>query len=154
MATRIQSLYLLLAALLAFGSMALPFWSFTAGQAILIGDFSTLEGAGMLFSTGSVTSGILSPVTGIASLAAIFLFRNRKLQRQLILLCMLFFAGDLLSALGAAHVLNQHLQGTGAVVMHQPATGLFLLLPEPLLFWLALRGVQKDEKIATAYKRL
>jgi hypothetical protein len=154
MLARIQTIYLILAALLAFGSMALPFWSFSAGQLFLITDFSSFREAGILYSAGSIASGICSPLTGIVSLAAMITYRNRKLQKNLILLGIVLFAGDMLSGLTTAHFMNQYFQSTGMAVTHKPEAGLFMLLPEPVLFWLSLKGVRKDEKIATAYKRL
>jgi hypothetical protein len=154
MLARIQTLYLVLVALLAFGSMALPYWSFNAGQLILITDFYTFQGAETLYRISTFSSGLCSPLTGLLSLGAILLFKNRSLQRILILLALLFFLGDLFSELATAHLMNQHLAALGFRVMHQPQAGLFMLLPEPVLLILALKGIKKDEKIATAYKRL
>ena len=154
MLSRIQSLYLLLAALLAFGSMAMPFWTFEAGHVILFGDFRDVAGAGIIVSAGSVAGGIFSPLTGIASLAAIFQFGNRKVQQKLIGLCMALFALDLLSGLAGGHFLKLYLETQSPNVTFRPDGGLFMILPEPVLFWLASLGVKKDEKIATAYKRL
>jgi hypothetical protein len=154
MLTRIQSLYLFLAALLAFGSMTQPFWSFQTTQTILFGDFTQIQGAGTVVTAFSMAGGIFSPLTGLVAIASIFLFSNRKLQIKLILLCIILFAGDIFSGLIAAHFLNEFLHTSGTAVTHQPANGFFMLLPEPILFWLATTGVKKDEKIATAYKRL
>ncbi|HWR00399.1 MAG TPA: DUF4293 domain-containing protein [Chlorobaculum sp.] len=154
MLTRIQSLYLFLAAMLALGSMTQPFWSFHTTQTFLIGDFAQLDGTGIIVTAGNMAGGIFSPLTGITSIAAILVFKNRKLQQQLILLCFVLFVGDILSGLIAAHFLNEALHKGVVEVTHSPANGLFMLLPEPILFWLALTGVKKDEKIATAYKRL
>ena len=99
MFSRIQTLYLFLAALLAFGSMAFPFWSFTTDHLILFGDFKDVQGAGFVVTAGSIGGGILSPLTGIVSLATIFLYSNRKLQQTLITLCYVLFAADLLAGL-------------------------------------------------------
>ncbi|NTV01847.1 MAG: DUF4293 domain-containing protein [Chlorobiaceae bacterium] len=154
MLSRIQSLYLFLAALLAFGSMAMPFWTFTAGHIVLFGDFMDVQGAGIVVSAGSIAGGIFSPLTGIASLAAIFQFRNRKLQQKLILACFILFAGDLVSGLAGGHFLKQYLETSATQVTFIPGGGMFMILPEPVLFWLATLGIKKDEKIATAYKRL
>ncbi|HWR01286.1 MAG TPA: DUF4293 domain-containing protein [Chlorobaculum sp.] len=154
MLSRIQSLYLLLAALLAFGSMAMPFWTFQAGQIVLFGDFMDVQGAGIVVTAGSIAGGIFSPLTGIASLAAIFMYTNRKLQEKLIILCFALFAADLASGLAGGHFLNIYLQTQAQSVVFRPDGGLFMILPEPVLFWLATLGVKKDEKIATAYKRL
>ncbi|NTW53118.1 MAG: DUF4293 domain-containing protein [Chlorobiaceae bacterium] len=154
MLTRIQSLYLLLAAMLALGSMTQPFWIYQTSQTILFGDFTQVQGSGLIVTAGGMAGSIFSPLTGITSIAAIFLFKNRKLQQMLIMLCIILFAGDILSGLIAAHFLNEFLHTGGTAVTHSPSNGFFMLLPEPVLFWLALTGVKKDEKIATAYKRL
>jgi hypothetical protein len=154
MLARIQTLHLFLVALLACGSMLFPFWGFSAPEYFPIGDFTPFEGAGILFTAGTFTSGILSPLTAIASLAAIFLYKQRALQQKVIALGVILFVGDLLSALTAAHFMNQYFLAGGASFIHGPETGFFMILPEPVLLWLAMKGVQKDEKIANAYKRL
>lgn len=154
MLSRIQSLYLFFAALLAFGSMAFPFWTFTTDTVILFGDFTNVEGAGVMVSAGSIAGGILSPLTGIVAMVTIFLFTKRKLQQTLIVLCFVLFAADLLVGLAGGHFLKQYLETQSTTVSFAPGSSLFMLLPEPVLFWLATLGVKKDEKIATAYKRL
>ena len=155
MVARIQNLYLFLAGLLAAGSMFFPFWSFSAGKIYFITDFASFSTPGILYVTESCyAAGIFSPLTAILSLASIFLFKNRVLQSKLILLGILLFLGDLFSGLTAAHFLNQYFQSIGTAVTHQPEAGFFILLPEPVLFMMALKGVKKDEKIVNAYKRL
>jgi hypothetical protein len=155
MVARIQNLYLFLAGLLASGSMFFPFWSFSAGKVYFIADFASFSTPGILYVTESCyAAGIFSPLTAILSLASIFLFKNRTLQSKLILLAILLFLGDLFSGLTAAHFLNQYFQSIGTAVTHKPEAGFFMLLPEPVLFMMALKGVKKDEKIANAYKRL
>ena len=154
MFSRIQSLYLFLAALLAIGSMSMPFWTFTAERVIFFGDFMDFQGAGAIVTTASIAGGFFSPLTALASIATIFLFRNRKLQQRLILLCYALFACDLISGLAGGHFLKLYLETKATAVTFIPGGGMFLILPEPVLFWLASLGVRKDEKIATAYKRL
>ncbi|MEI7788649.1 MAG: DUF4293 domain-containing protein [Chlorobiaceae bacterium] len=155
MVARIQNLYLFLAGLLAAGSMFFPFWSFSAGKIYFITDFASFSTPGILYVTESCyAAGIFSPLTAILSLASIFLFKNRVLQSKLILLGILLFLGDLFSGLTAAHFLNQYFQSIGTAVTHKPEAGFFMLLPEPVLFMMALKGVKKDEKIVNAYKRL
>lgn len=154
MLSRIQNLYLLLAALLAFGSMAMPFWSFQTGSLVLYGDLMDVAGAGIIVTAGSIAGGIFSPLTGLASLAAIFLYGNRNLQQKFIALCLALFVADLLSGLVGGHFLKLYLETRSTAVTFRPDGGLFMILPEPVLFWLASLGVKKDEKIATAYKRL
>ena len=103
--------------------------------------------------TSNYAAGIFSTLTAIVALAAIFLYKKRELQKKLMLLGMLLFLGDLFSGLAAAHFLNQYLC-TCIAFTHRPEAGFFMLLPEPVLLWLALKGVKKDDKIANAYKRL
>lgn len=153
MIARIQTLYLFLVALLAAASMMFPFWSFNSKTLFFVFDFVPFPDAGIMQVTSSYAAGIFSPLTAIVSLAAIFFYKKRELQKRLILLAMLFFAGDLLSGLAAAHFLNQYFC-TCFTFTHKPDAGFFMLLPEPVLLWLALTGVKKDDKIANAYKRL
>ena len=155
MVARVQNLYLFLAGLLSLGSMFFPFWSFSAGKVYFITDFASFSTHGILYVTESCyAGGIFSPLTAVLSVAAIFLFKNRALQSKLILLGILLFLGDLFSGLTAAHFLNQYFQSIGTAATHRPETGFFMLLPEPVLFMMALKGVKKDEKIVNAYKRL
>ncbi len=153
MVARIQTLYLFLVALLAATSMMLPFWSFTAPRLFFVTDFSSFPDAGILQVTSNYAAAIFSPLTAIVALAAIFFYKKREVQQKLILLGMLFFLGDLLSGLAAAHFVNQYFC-TCFAFTHKPEAGFFILLPEPVLLWLALKGVKKDDKIANAYKRL
>ena len=153
MVARIQTLYLFLVALLAVAIMFIPFWSFTTTQLYFVTDFSSFPDAGIMQVTSNYASGIFSSLTIIVALAAIFLYKKRELQKKLILLGMLLFLGNLLADLAAAHFLNQYLCSC-VTFTHKPEAGLFILLPEPVLLWLALKGVKKDDKIANAYKRL
>ena len=154
MLARIQSLYLFVVALLAVASMVLPIWSFNATPQLIVRDLASAPLDNALYNLASTAGMGLSPLTAIVAGAAIFLFTNRALQTKLIMLAMLLFAGDLVAALAAAHMMNEHFVALGNVVVHQPQAGLFILLPEPLLLFLALKGVKTDDKIANAYKRL
>lgn len=154
MIARIQNLYLLLVGLLAVASMFFPFWSFTAGQEYLVSDL----GVPAITATGydfiSLAERLFSPLTAMTAITAIFLFNNRRVQSQLIALAILFFVGDLFAGLTAAHFMNLHFETINPALTHKPETGFFILLPEPVLLMLALKGVKTDEKIANAYKRL
>lgn len=156
MLARLQTLFLALAALLAIASSFLPFWYFSAGETILLIDFSPVAEAGIIHTITLYLSSIFSPLTALASIAAIFMFRNRKQQALLTNIAMLLFVADLLTGLTAAHFLNSWIQASipGGDLQHTPGAGLFVICPEPLFLWLALKGIAKDEKIATAYKRL
>ncbi|MEI6640102.1 MAG: DUF4293 domain-containing protein [Chlorobium sp.] len=154
MIARIQNLYLLLVGLLAVASMFFPFWSFNARQIYLISDFSVPEITTAGYALLCYAERLFSPLTAIVAVTAIFLFKNRAIQSKLITLALLFFVGDLFAGLTAAHFMNLHFEAIGAALTHKPEAGFFILLPEPVLLMLALKGVKKDEKIANAYKRL
>ncbi|MEI6847086.1 MAG: DUF4293 domain-containing protein [Chlorobiaceae bacterium] len=152
MVARIHSLYLLLAGLLAATTICFHFWSFNATTLFYIGYSSTFPDAGIMQMSNA--TGILSLLTAIISVTAIFLFKNRSLQSRFVQLAMLLIFADILSVFTAAHFMNQYFQHIGTTVTHKPEAGFFMLLPEPVLFWLALKGIKKDDKIANAYKRL
>jgi hypothetical protein len=154
MLARIQTLYLFLAALLAAASMFFPFWTFSAGHVFIVSDLGACGISDVTYTIAWYAGAISSPLTAIACLAAVFLYKNRSLQTNVILAALALFALDLFSGLAAAHVLNQHFQAAGPILTHAPGPGLFIMLPEPVLLFLSLKGVKKDEKIATAYKRL
>ncbi|NTW69936.1 MAG: DUF4293 domain-containing protein [Chlorobiaceae bacterium] len=154
MLARIQTLYLFLAGLLAVASMMFPFWSFNTATLIFLNDLTSWPEAGILQVTSNYAAGIFSPLTAIVALAAIFLYKKRDLQKKLILLGIVLFVCDLFSSLAAAHFMNQFFNCAYTSFTHKPEAGLYLLLPEPVLFWLALGGIKKDDKIANAYKRL
>lgn len=156
MLARQQTLFLALAALLAIASSFLPFWYFSAGESILLTDFSPIAEAGIIHTITLYLSSIFSPLTALASVAAIFMFSNRKQQALLTKIAIVLFTVDILAGLTAAHFLNSWLQASMPEhgIQHTPGAGLFVICPEPLFLWLALKGIEKDEKIATAYKRL
>ncbi len=156
MLARLQSLYLFLAALLAFSSLLFPFWYYSMEEShYLLLDFQPLASASSMHIVSLYVSSIISPVTGLLAIIAIFFYKTRALQTTLILVLILLFLVDLLSGLAAAHFMNEQLLASfGSGVEHAPGAGFFVLLPEPVLFWLAMKGVKKDEKIANAYKRL
>jgi hypothetical protein len=154
MLARIQNIYLCLVGLLAIASMFLPFWSFSADHTIFVSDFGPAVITNTVYSFASFAGRIFSPVTAMVSVSAIFLYKNRELQHKLILLAVLLFLGDLFAGLTAAHFINEHFKSLGTVVTHHPEWGFVILLPEPVLLMLALKGVKKDAKIVNAYKRL
>jgi hypothetical protein len=154
MLARIQSLYLFLAALLAAASMLFPFWSFSSESLFVISDFGASTIADIRYTIACYAGSAFSPLTAAISLAAVFLFNKRDIQTKLIIAAMAFFALDLFSGLAAAHFMNLHFLEIGTAMDHRPETGFYLLLPEPVLLFMAMKGIKKDEKIATAYKRL
>lgn len=154
MFSRIQNLYLLIATLIAFGSMTMPFWSFNTEPVTLYGDFLDIEGAGAIVTACSIAGGLFSPFTGFVSLFTFFMFETRIRQQKLIIIATLCGIADMASGLIGGHYLKQYLVTKYPSVSVSPEGGFLLLFPEIVLFMLAFFAVRKDEKIATAYLRL
>jgi hypothetical protein len=138
MLQRMQTLWLLLAAICAFLTVRLSFYSGnieTAGQPA---SFQYLNAAFNIW--------ILILTIALVSIAVIdiFLYKNRKLQGRLALL------GILLSLLNIFLYYKQ---------THRFAAGNYdltalLALALPVLFFLAMRGIYRDEKLVKSLDRL
>ncbi len=156
MLARIQTLYLLLAALCAVLNIGVvPFWKYdfpsedTAAMMLYgFGSFGKSLSMGTLFwlfNAGVVVAALLPLVT-------IALFNKRLLQAKLALLSAGIELATLIFGVGAALALQAKLGSTS--VTHVPQLGAVLLLISPIFSVLARRNILKDEEIATAYKRL
>ena len=140
MIQRIQSVWLLLAALAGFLMYSLPLWKGVteAGtEKIFLGSEKLI-----LF--------IIIIATSVLALVTIFLFKNRKLQKSLCLLGILFsilmvvlefvFVEDL----KVSTVYRENMWQIGAVL---PVVMI-------ILFMLAYGGIRKDEKVMKSLERL
>lgn len=135
MIQRIQSIWLLLAAICSFASLKLPFYSGTDATGI---PSSTLEG------TDSLLLICATLAVGIISLITIFLFKNRSTQIKLTLLAMIVEALLIFLYYDTS---TKYLGGTYALTsILQPAVLLFLFL--------AFNGIRKDNKIIKESNRL
>lgn len=156
MLARIQTLYLLLAAMCAALNIGVvPFWQYhfsgeDAAPMMLYGFGSFGKSASMgtlfwIFNLGVVAATLLP-------LVAITLFNQRLLQAKLAL----FSVGAEIAALifGVVAALALQAKLGSASVTHVPQLGAVLLLIAPIFSLLARRNILKDEDIATAYKRL
>lgn len=140
MIQRIQSVWLLLAAVASFLTMKLSFYS---GNIIK-------EGQPKAFSSLVATDGILLAIsvvaTGLLSLVAIFLYKDRKLQLRLSFLALL---------LSCISVVLFYVQTQKFV----PGEGNFdltavIALIVPVLIILAVRGIYRDQKLVKSLDRL
>lgn len=164
MLARIQTLYLFLVVLsVALSLQVLPFWTYefrstentTALQTLALTGVGSFDLSGTLSGTlNGLFWGfnILLILTGITALAAILLFKNRKLQRTLAFVGLLDSIATLALGISAAILLRNTLNASELYDM--PGAGFYLLVLTPVWFWLAASGIKKDEGIATAYKRL
>ena len=146
MIQRIQTIWLLLAAICIFSS--LTFFSFYAGNieatasdtvnGVIEKKFTVLNGMYTIYTN------ILTIAIGVLSFITIFLFGNRKLQMKLIALAMLLE----LSLMGFyEYSIKSFSEGTYSA-------GSFVHLFVMLFFILALRGIRKDNKIIAESSRL
>ena len=148
MIQRIQSIFLLLASGSIFGQFGLPYLQTPANDpartlpVLADGVFNPLDNIGLLG---------LTMLAGLASLLAIFLFRNRSLQTRLTVGALL--ASGLLLALAgftAYNTLTSLPPGGSA----QYQAGLALPVLALLFQWLAGRSIRKDEQLVRSMDRL
>ena len=138
MLQRIQSIWLLLAAICAFLTIRLSFYS---------GNIETPgQPASFQFLNAGFNIWILILTIALVCIAAIdiFLYKNRKLQGRLALL------GILLSLLNIFLYYKQTLKFT---VGNYDLTAVLAILI-PVLFFLAFRGIYRDQKLVKSLDRL
>jgi peptidoglycan/LPS O-acetylase OafA/YrhL len=135
MLQRIQSIWLLLAAACAFLSFQFPFYSGTNKE--LIPSY-------ILKGTETIPLILVTAAIGITALICIFLYKNRKLQLRLTVLCILLEA--LLIFLYYSQV-KTFSGGTYALTALLQGCVVFFL-------FLAAKGINHDEKIIKDSNRL
>ena len=134
MLQRLQSLWLLIAALFAILSFRLPFYS---------GNTATKTGAKFTADFNFLTL-ILTILLTAGCLAIIFLYRNRKLQLRLTLVALVISMVNIIVYFnGMSRFTNGDLSFAAIFT--------FLI---PILLFLAARGIWKDEKLVRSLDRL
>lgn len=147
MIQRIQSVWLLLAALVMAGMFYFDVYHFsnTAINAEVQRDYTNAANI-----SNNYLAIVLAGISVVLSLVTIFMFKNRKRQISLTWINILLSIGLLfwlfvgLNKFWAAH---QEAQGNLWVGMFLPFITIFLLL-------FALRGIRKDEKLIKSLDRL
>lgn len=92
---------------------------------------------------------LISVLIPVISSAAIFLFRNRKLQRRIV--CILIILNVLLIAILLYYGLSGMNEYDGTMI---PVVRMFIPLISVLLLILAAGGIKKDEDLVKSYERL
>lgn len=135
MIQRIQSVWLLIAAILVFFSITLTFYSGTPQVGL---PYEKITG------TSNLLILILSSALGTCALVTIFLFRQRKLQIRLIWVCI------------AVECLIIYLYYRQSTFYLEGNLGLGAVLHPVIivLFILALRGIYRDAKLIRESNRL
>jgi hypothetical protein len=137
MIQRIQSIWLLLAAACAFLTLKFSFYGGTYAADNAYREVTGTANFLLLFTTC---------LTGGLALAIVFLYKKRKLQMRL---CVV---GMLLTVL----LVFLYWRETGSFVADKSTYSLWALLPPAaaVLYFLALRGISKDEKLVKDSDRL
>lgn len=134
MIQRIQTIWLLLAAAASFAALKLPFFSGIKENNL----FEKLTGSSYFLLL------ILSVAVALIALAAVFLFKNRKLQSQLSLAGLLLQLATIAVYYQQSQTFTQGNYSLTAV----------LTLIVPVFFILAWLGIRKDEKLIKSMDRL
>jgi uncharacterized membrane protein len=139
MLQRLQTVWLLLVAVLAFVSLKVSFFS---GN-ILVENAKQFQN---FTAMSNMLIMILTVGVGIASLITIFLFKDRKLQIKI---------GFAILAVAVLNIVLYYLQTKNYV----PEEWTFditslITIAIPFLLFLAIRGIYKDEKLVKSVDRL
>lgn len=148
MIQRIQTVYLLVVAILAVVMISLPVGS------LVTPDYHMSELTNLALVSEEGVSDYapwalfaLQTVSAILALVTIFLYKKRMLQIRLTLFNMLVLVGYYVTLV--IFVLN--LKGDASFV---PSWTVCLPLISIILSWLAIRAIGKDEMLVKAYERL
>ena len=148
MIQRIQTVYLLVVAILAVVMISLPVGSFVTPDYHMseLTNLALVSEEGVSdYATWALFA--LQAVSAILALVTIFLYKKRMLQIRLTLFNMLVLVGYYVTLV--IFVLN--LKGDASFV---PSWTVCLPLISIILSWLAIRAIGKDEMLVKAYERL
>lgn len=145
MIQRIQSLWLLLAAVLSFVSLQTSFFS---GIKPLTEDAAVMQEPPYVQLTGMSNWMLLSATItmGLIALISIFLFKNRTIQLRVALAGLLLSVGLIFLYYKETRAF---LPGKGTLDL----TALVVMVV-PFMFFLAIRGIYKDEHLVKSVNRL
>jgi hypothetical protein len=138
MLQRMQSVWLLLAAICAFLTIKFSFYS---GNIVTAGQPASFQ-----FLTAGFNIWILILTVAIVCVAAIdiFLYKNRKLQGRLAILGLLF---------SLLNIFLYYKQTLKFSIGNFDLTAVFSIVI-PIFFFLAFRGIYKDQKLVKSLDRL
>lgn len=153
MIQRIQSLYLLITAVLMALVVFLPLGRFlSADQEFILTAFGIKEAHGE-YAANLPYLGILAGIAALLPFVTIFLYRNRFAQiRFCIVEIVLLIGSQLLLAYYVYHG-SSAFDGPGGLTISYSVVDI-LPLVGIILTWLALRGVSKDEALVRSLNRI
>lgn len=151
MIQRVQSVYLLLAAVSIVVFLCFPTGYFIDSEGIITGIFKPL-GVTLSDNTFLSTWGLfaLSLLSALIQVCTIFLFRNRMLQMRMSILSIIVICGYYIAFIFFLSVLKEKLFDTSLQIRWP----LCLPLVSIILTWLANRAIHHDENLVKAADRL
>lgn len=156
MLQRIQTIWLLLAAIVLLGLFVFPYVNYIdlvgLGKQILVtGEYGAVNNEAVK-QEGYIFQTVATVVLVLIPLFAIFQYNNRKLQLKLIylsiILISLFGLWLFISASSTLSLINQSINAQNVGV------GLFLLPISIILLVMAIGGIRKDDKLIKSADRL
>jgi hypothetical protein len=147
MIQRIQTVFLLLA------SAALGVQAFAPLLKSNVADTTGIFSDGMVFMKESTPSWALLIFIALLAFIAIFLFKNRKVQKILVILAaILVLADNLLTGFSFLNPTQAIINSNHAQI--SPGIGAFMPLISLIALLLAYRGILKDDKLVKSMDRL
>ncbi len=151
MIQRIQSVYLLVVAILLVVTMCRPMGQFLAADGVTAYGFTPL-GVTLAGGVSQSTWGLfcILLLSAVIALSTIFLYRNRMLQIRMTIFNSILLVGYYVAAIAFIFILKGKLEASGFQL------GWALCLPAVciVLNYLAFRGIYKDEVMVKAADRL
>jgi len=154
MIQRIQSVYLMLTTILAGLFLTGNFFQVNSGDSSrfvmnIRGIYEASSGDEFLLTVNVIPVMVISLLIPLLSLVTIFLYRNRKIQINTVIILITL---DLLLIIIAAYYIFAFAGlEDGRIV---PVFRMFIPAMNILLAVLAFRGIRKDEKLVRSYDRL
>jgi len=146
MIQRIQSLYLLISAALTSALFALPFAEIANDSAIYSFSSKGIVLDGIVKQSGVWVSIVIALIV-MLHLASIFAYKNRVLQKKVVLVGMISLLG-----LFGLFFYYSYFSFTGAKISFQ--TGFIFPLIAIIVDYLAIRGINKDEALIRSIDRI
>jgi hypothetical protein len=141
MIQRIQTIWLLLAAAAAFLTLR---FSFYGGN--MLNTATNVKGYLSLTAQSNVLLTILTAGVGLAALISVFLYKNRKQQMRIVVLCLLV---SIINIVLFILETRKFMKGEG----NYDITAAFAFVV-PIFLILAIRSIRKDEKLVKSLDRL
>lgn len=146
MIQRIQSLYLLVTAILSSALLAMPFAEIAKDGAIYVFNAKGIVADGVVKQSGWLIFVAIALIV-LVHLISIFSYKNRPLQKKIVLVGMI----ALLSLFGLLFYYS-YFSFEGAKISFQ--TGFTFPLVAVIIDYLAIRGINKDEALIRSIDRI